>query len=51
MSLDRSIIAVSSTHKSLRVFDLPFTNFHIDKDFNIVLYANIVKLIALNFCD
>ena len=41
-------------HKSLRMykrFDLPFTNFHIDYDFKIVLYAIVVKLIVINFWD
>ena len=49
--LDGSIIAHIPSHKSLRVhlrFDLPFTNFHIDNDFEIILY--VVKLIALNLC-
>ena len=39
-------------HRSLHVyvrFDLPFTNFHIDYESEIVL--TVVKLIALNLCD
>ena len=50
--LDGSIIAYIPIHKSQRVhlqLDLPFTNFHIDYGFEIIL--TVVKLVALNLYD